>query len=502
MTRLIGVDAFRRAFREGGEPREAVFRVQSGSTISVDDGARKIRFCFSDGSIDRMGDTIDPNGWELKSFLLNPVALWAHDSSQPPIGRASNVAVDGGKLMGDIEFAPAETYAFADTIYRLSRDGYVSAVSVGFKPIDFKWANEDDREWGIDFQRQELLEISVVPVPANANALIDARAKGIDLRSLEKWAMAVLKDADRPRVARRRRATEDWRCGAARGLEIDDSGSWDGQAAEDSIFSWAGGDDFDPAKAKTGFLLYNAANDKEHGGYKLPFARAVGGELKAVEEGIRAAASRLHQTDAPENELDRADDVIKHYEERMKIGPDADKAPRKPRRKDGGMGESDPASGGALVANCGRAKDEECGLKNPAECAIHGVDSMDEKTLAATIALAVGRGVKEALRTVGVKPVTRDPEDGDGSEPSMGGDVRRMVRMAHEHLKAADDFYDAGDDHHDKALDLLEEAHKAIDAEHGDDGSDDDDRGDGKPADDETRARIVAARQLRRQLAS
>jgi hypothetical protein len=29
---------------------------------------------------------------------------------------------------------------------------------------------------GIDFKRQELLEFSVVPVPANANALIEARS--------------------------------------------------------------------------------------------------------------------------------------------------------------------------------------------------------------------------------------------------------------------------------------------------------------------------------------
>lgn len=501
MTRLIGIDAFREELRASGEPKNAVFRVQSGSPIAVDDGARKIRWCFSDGTVDRMGDTIDPNGWDLVSFMRNPVALWAHDSSQPPIGRASNVTVDGGKLMGDIEFAPAQTYAFADTIYRLARDGYISAVSVGFKPIEFKWANEDEREWGIDFQRQELLEISVVPVPANANALIDARAKGIDLRSLEKWAMAVLKDADKPRLSRRRRAAADWRCGAARDLGIDDSGEWDGQVAEDSIFSWAGGDDFDPEKAKRGFLLYNAADDKLRGSYKLPFARVVGGELKAVEEGIRAAASRLHQTDAPQNELDRADGVIKHYEERMGIGEDADKHAAPPHRKDGGMGESDPASGGALVANCGRARDEECGLKDPAECSIHGVDSMDEKALADTIARAVRLGVQSALRTAGVAPVTRDPEDGDGKEPSMDGDVRRMVRMAHEHLKAADDFYDAGDDHHDKALDLLEEAHKAIDAEH-DDKPEDGGRGDDKPADDETRARIAAARRMRRELNS
>jgi HK97 family phage prohead protease len=81
--------------------------------------------------------------------------------------------------MGDIEFASAETYPFADQIFRLVRGGYISAVSVGFKPVDWDFAKEPSRMGGIDFKRQELLEISVTPIPANQNALIEARAKGL-----------------------------------------------------------------------------------------------------------------------------------------------------------------------------------------------------------------------------------------------------------------------------------------------------------------------------------
>ena len=53
------------------------------------------------------------------------------------------------------------------------------------------------------------------------------------------------------------------------------------------------------------------------GAYKLPFAHYVGGSLKASPAGIRAAASRLPQTDAPEDVLDRARAVIDHYQSRM-----------------------------------------------------------------------------------------------------------------------------------------------------------------------------------------
>ena len=57
-----------------------------------DDSRRAVRFCFSDGSVDRVGDTVDPRGWQLAQFLKNPIALFAHDATSPPIGRATNLA--------------------------------------------------------------------------------------------------------------------------------------------------------------------------------------------------------------------------------------------------------------------------------------------------------------------------------------------------------------------------------------------------------------------------
>jgi hypothetical protein len=51
--------------------------------------------------------------------------------------------------------------------------GYIKAGSVGFIPLERKFS--DQRHGGIDFKRQDLLEFSIVPVPANAHALIEAR---------------------------------------------------------------------------------------------------------------------------------------------------------------------------------------------------------------------------------------------------------------------------------------------------------------------------------------
>jgi HK97 family phage prohead protease len=140
-----------------------------------------------------MNDTIAAAGWDLTDFSANPVALWAHDSSAPPIGGARNVGVEGDRLLGDIEFAPPETYAFADTIYRLVLGKFLRAVSVGFMPTRYAFVeNDPERGFGIDFLEQSLLEISVCPVPANPNALQEARRKGIDTRPLVEWAERTL----------------------------------------------------------------------------------------------------------------------------------------------------------------------------------------------------------------------------------------------------------------------------------------------------------------------
>jgi hypothetical protein len=55
-------------------------------------------------------------------------------------------------------------------------DGFINAGSVGFIPIEYELTDNPDRPYGIDFQRVELLEFSICPIPTNANALIEGRS--------------------------------------------------------------------------------------------------------------------------------------------------------------------------------------------------------------------------------------------------------------------------------------------------------------------------------------
>jgi HK97 family phage prohead protease len=178
--RFVSPSEFCQLAQEGRAGADVGVRTPAFMLRAGDEDSRVIRYCFSDGSIDRMNDTIDPNGWVLTGYRRNPVVLFSHSDRDPPIGRTVNVFSDGTRLIGDVEFADAETYEFADQIFRLVRGGYLRAGSVGFLPGQYKFSTDIDRPGGVDFTSgHELLEFSITPIPANENALAEARAKGL-----------------------------------------------------------------------------------------------------------------------------------------------------------------------------------------------------------------------------------------------------------------------------------------------------------------------------------
>jgi len=157
--------------------------------VNPDTGMHDIGFVISTASIDREGDIIVPDGWDLENYKQNPVVLWAHDYHTPPIGKAIDVSVKDGVLVATDRFTPEDINPFGAMIYRMVKGGFLKATSVGFKPVEWTY-NEDHR--GYDFARSELLEHSVVPVPANPEALVMASAAGIDMRPMREWVSKIL----------------------------------------------------------------------------------------------------------------------------------------------------------------------------------------------------------------------------------------------------------------------------------------------------------------------
>lgn len=160
-----------------------------------DKDSRSVRFVISTGAVDRERDVISPKGWDLKHFRKNPVVLFAHDNRRPPIGRGFDLEKGDEALKASVEFMDNETdtSGFSDMIFRMIKGGFLRATSVGFLPKEWEFEDEDaDRVFGINFSKQELLEFSIVPVPANPEALIEARSKGIDTAPLQTWLQEAL----------------------------------------------------------------------------------------------------------------------------------------------------------------------------------------------------------------------------------------------------------------------------------------------------------------------
>lgn len=168
-----------------GMKATTLVRQVGGATIEKAPTATKentLPWVFSDEKPDRAGDIILQSGWQLANYKRNPVVLWGHangidSEADIPIGRATNVRVDGGKLVGEIEFAVNESERAA-RIYRLASAGYIKAGSVGFRPLKVNHiAEESERNklglgrWGVVFEKQELLEFSLCAVPCNPGAL-------------------------------------------------------------------------------------------------------------------------------------------------------------------------------------------------------------------------------------------------------------------------------------------------------------------------------------------
>lgn len=155
-----------------------------------DPASRQRKFCISTAGVDRDNDIIELAGWRLDNYRKNPQVLFGHDYHSLPIGKATSVYVEGDKLVAIAEFATAEMNPLAEQVLRLIDGGFLRATSVGFRPTKYN-INEERR--GLDFTECELLEFSVVPVPANPEALIEARAAGVDVSQIEDWAKGVMK---------------------------------------------------------------------------------------------------------------------------------------------------------------------------------------------------------------------------------------------------------------------------------------------------------------------
>lgn len=171
---------------------------------SLNDEQRTVEHVASTEDVDRMGDRIAVRGWDLGNWQKNPVVLWDHQQGGLPIGRglkarkASDEGV-GPALLITSQFHGEDKNPQAQLIYRMVADGDLPAGSVGFNPLEILRPKSEDEskqyglgEYGVYFKRQELLEWSIVTVPAHAGALvkrIEAKLDALSKSGEFSWAV-------------------------------------------------------------------------------------------------------------------------------------------------------------------------------------------------------------------------------------------------------------------------------------------------------------------------
>ena len=149
----------------------------------VDAETRTVEFVASDNSVDSYGTVLPVDKWDLKRYQGNGIVGYMHDvygdswtkSADPDdiIGKGE-AFVEDDKLVVRITFEPADLNERADKIYRKIQFGSLHAVSVGFRATAKGHKGDEERGENPNvyyYNGQELLEVSVVNIPANANAL-------------------------------------------------------------------------------------------------------------------------------------------------------------------------------------------------------------------------------------------------------------------------------------------------------------------------------------------
>ncbi len=153
------------------------------STITIksfDAKTRRFSGIASSASPDRMQDVVEPEGIKYKL----PIPFLHQHDSKNPVGNIDGLKVIAGKrieikgYVARFDDGPPTLKERVDVAAAELESGLVQGLSIGFNPIEYSFIKDTG---GVHFTQWEMLELSMVTIPANAEATITA-IKSIDSR--------------------------------------------------------------------------------------------------------------------------------------------------------------------------------------------------------------------------------------------------------------------------------------------------------------------------------
>lgn len=166
---------------------------------------RIVQYKFTDATTDRYGDRITAKGVQLDKYRANPIVLGFHNSYTFPIGATiktwyekSDDSVKGWVLFFD---GNIDDTGISESTFKFVTSGAVKTGSIGFIPVAGKVRKPTEEEkttygmtdWGYIYDEIELLEYSIVPLPANPSSMSEPITKSFTRKDFEK-SLSRMKD--------------------------------------------------------------------------------------------------------------------------------------------------------------------------------------------------------------------------------------------------------------------------------------------------------------------
>jgi HK97 family phage major capsid protein/HK97 family phage prohead protease len=156
---------------------DKAYSVLSVKAVSQSAGVVTVEGIASTPTPDRMGDIVEPLG---AKFSL-PMPLFMHHDSSLPVGRVvhARATKDGINFRAELPIInePGTVKQRVDEAIHSLRHRLMGAVSIGFSGV--KGAVERLKDGGLKFKEWDWLELSLVTIPANPDAVITG-VKSID----------------------------------------------------------------------------------------------------------------------------------------------------------------------------------------------------------------------------------------------------------------------------------------------------------------------------------
>lgn len=165
-------------------------------TENIDVEKATVTYLISPVTPDSYRTLFQHDGWELERYRKAPIFIWNHrswGSVDDALGTVVELNITKQGLFGKARYA-VESSETARKVFDLVVDGTLRGVSHRFKPLDWVWADDEERvselhpyarraikSGAVDlvYTRMELQEVSKVLLGSNADALARSLRDGL-----------------------------------------------------------------------------------------------------------------------------------------------------------------------------------------------------------------------------------------------------------------------------------------------------------------------------------